>query len=65
MSTVAITMRLQVDPDKLRTQINACFEAKRSVSLPVENHLDNIIGLLDDMLEKANNAENQRDKDET
>ena len=60
---VAIYMPLVVDMEKLQSQIEACFTAKRVVSLDVENRLDEIIDLLDDMLEKANEAENMRGGD--
>ena len=64
MSAVAINVPVVITHEKLIAQINACFAAKRVVSLDVENQLDDVIDLLDDILQKVSDAENKRSENE-
>jgi len=64
MSAVAINVPVVITHEKLAAQINACFEAKKVVSVDVENCLDEVIDLLDDMLQKVSDAENKRSENE-
>jgi len=64
MSTVAISVPVVTTHEKTVAQINACFAAKRVVSLDVENCLDEVIDLLDDILQKVSDAENKRSENE-
>jgi len=61
---ISINLHVAVEPDKLRAQIGACFAAKRVVSEAVQNHLDDIIDQLDDVLDAANTALEKRSEDE-
>jgi len=60
--SVSINIQVATTIDKLHDQINACFEAKNHVSVEVENHLDEVIDILDDMMVKVSNAEDMRDE---
>jgi len=59
---VSINIQVATTIDKLHKQIEACLEAKNHVSVEVENHLDEVIDMLDDMMVKVSNAEDMRNE---
>lgn len=62
MSTVAVSVELQVDPDALRKQILTLIDVKSILTPYAADDVGAIIEVLDEVLEKIIIIENKREE---